>query len=275
MFSRAEAVALLLGSIILRTLRAVPFQPEVDTATQKLLAAVPEQLRATLARLSQIIGAEMLPADIFHAEPDEPTTATDARHDGVTVTHFLQAILDGNAVRLTYQSPYRDTEIAAEAPPLGVFWDRGRWYLATDGPAHAGAQRLWRADRVTAISPIGPPHDEGIHADFDIGRLLGHAWLESAMATWRERAPVRLRITPQQARRLQQDWYYRFAQYAANDDGTITMTIGEQDAELVLALLRWLGPGAGLLAPASWRDTLRGQLREMLSQLDDEAPPST
>src|SRR6185437_4787266 len=63
---------LLLGIISLRTLRAVPFEADVATATQKLLAAVPEHLRVTLARLGQIIGAEMPPADIFHAEPDEP-----------------------------------------------------------------------------------------------------------------------------------------------------------------------------------------------------------
>src|SRR5690349_3808604 len=48
MFSRSEAIALLLGTIMLRTLRAAPFQAEAETATQKLLAAVPEHLRAML-----------------------------------------------------------------------------------------------------------------------------------------------------------------------------------------------------------------------------------
>ena len=268
MFSRSEAIALLLGMIMLRTLRAAPFQAEAGTATQKLLAAIPEQLRATLARLGQIIGAELSSGDIFHSEPDEPSSNGNAQRDSATLTHFLQALLDGNAVRLTYQSPYRETALSADARPLGIFWDRGRWYLAATEPDSAQAERLWRADRVTAISTItNHGQTDNGRSDFDIAALLGHSWLKTAMDAWRERAPVRLRITPEQAQRLQQDWYYRFAQYEAAEDGKITMTFGEGDVDLVLALVRWLGPGAELLSPAPWRDTLRAQLQDMLQQL--------
>jgi predicted DNA-binding transcriptional regulator YafY len=266
MFTRSEAIALLLGTIILRTLRAVPFEADVDTATQKLLAAVPEHLRVTLARLGQLIGAEMPPADIFHAEPDEPATTGDPHRDGATVTRFLQAILDGDAVRLAYQSPYRDAPMTMDAEPLGVFWDRGRWYLATSDTDYGEQERLWRADRVTSVrsqSQVGERR-----ADFDIGDLLGHAWLRTAMATWRARAPVRVRITEEQAQRLQQDWYYRFAHYEPDGVGGVIMTIGERDRDLVLSLARWLGPGAELLTPVEWRETLREQLTAMLRQHD-------
>lgn len=266
MFTRSEAVALLLGVIMLRTLRAVPFQADTETALQKLLAAVPDHLRVTLSRLGQIVGAEMPPADIFHAEPDEPATIGNPERDGATVTHFLQALLDGAAIRLDYQSPYRDTPMTIEARPLGIFWDRGRWYLATDGGEQPERPRLWRADRAIGIRAITLERTDPVA--FDINTMLGHAWLSEAMRTWRERAPVRLRITPQQARRLQQDWYYRFAHYEAGDDGDVIMTLGERDAELPLALTRWLGPGAELLSPAPWRATLRTQLEAMLRQLD-------
>lgn len=270
MFSRAEAIALLLGMIMLRTLRAAPFQAEMETATQKLLAAVPEHLRTMLARLGQIIGAELSPGDIFHPEPDEPAAASNAQNasrESAILTHFLQALLDGNAVRLTYQSPYRATAMMAEAHPEGVFWDRGRWYLAGTELERVQEQRLWRTDRVTAISTITMLERAGSrNTRFDINDLLGHAWLKTAMDTWRKRAPVRLRITAEQAQRLQQDWYYRFARYEPCDDGKVIMTFGEQDAELVLALVRWLGPGAELLSPVEWRDKLRAQLEGMLQQ---------
>ncbi|HEY1390142.1 MAG TPA: WYL domain-containing protein [Ktedonobacterales bacterium] len=269
MFTRSEAIALLLGVISLRTLRAVPFEADVETATQKLLAAVPEHLRVTLARLGQIIGAEAPPADIFHAEPDEPASNGDPQRDGATVTRFLRAILDGDAVRLMYQSPYRDAPMAMDAEPLGIFWDRGRWYLATSNPGQdeREQERLWRADRVTSISSHGLLVLGERRADFDIGGLLGHAWLRTAMAAWRARAPVRLRITEEQAQRLQRDWYYRFAHYEPDGAGSILMTIGEQDPELVLALVRWLGPGAELLAPVEWRDALREELTAMLRDM--------
>lgn len=270
MFTRSEAVALLLGVIMLRTLRAVPFQADADTALQKLLAAVPDHLRVTLSRLGQIVGAEMPPADIFHAEPDEPAAVGDPKRDGATVTQFLQALLDGASVHVEYQSPYRDAPMLVEARPLGLFWDRGRWYLVADGGERGKERRLWRADRVTNIRPVAATSaaQQSDPTPFDINTLLGHAWLSEAMRAWRERAPVRLRITPEQARRLRQDWYYRFAQYQEDAGGAIIMTLGEQDAELPLALARWLGPGAQVLAPASWRAALRAQLEAMLRQLD-------
>lgn len=267
MFSRSEAVALLLGIIMLRTLRSAPFQAEADTAAQKLLAAVPEHLRATLTRLERIIGAEIAPSDILHAEPDEPSFTTTAQRDGATVTQFLQALLDGNAIRLTYQSPYRESAVTLDTHPLGLFWDRGRWYLAGADPDSRRKQRLWRADRVIRLSATGQMDTS--HANFDIGDLLEHAWLKTAMDTWRERSPVRLRISSEQAQRLRRDWYYRFAKYETGADGRVTMTFGESDPDLVLALLRWLGPGAELLSPASWRPLLRAQLEMMLRQVDD------
>jgi predicted DNA-binding transcriptional regulator YafY len=266
MFSRSEAIALLLGTIFLRTLRAVPFAHDVDTAMQKLLAAVPEQLRETLTRLGQIIGAEVPPADIFHAEPDEPLIASQAQRDGVTVTRFLQAILDGNGIRLEYQSPYRDTPITAEVDPRGLFWDRGRWYLATADQGEP-TPRLWRANRVITI--MATDLIPGRSNSFDVGEVLGHAWLKSAMTAWRQRAPVRLRVTLEQAQRLQQDWYYRFALYEPAYDGAVMMTIGERDPELVLALVRWLGPDAEIISPPAWRALLRIQLEAMLRSLDD------
>ena len=83
---------------------------------------------------------------------------------------------------------------------------------------------------------------------------------------------MRLRITGAQAQLLQRDWYYRFAQYEAGEDGNVTMRFGEGDAEPLLALIRWLGPGAELLSPPHWRGLLREQLEAMLRQTDDTAP---
>jgi predicted DNA-binding transcriptional regulator YafY len=265
MFSRSEAIALLLGIIMLRALRSVPFQQDVDTASEKLLAALPEHLRASLARFGQIAGVELPSDDIFHPEPDEVDFSENAQRDGVTVTRFLQALFDGETVRLAYQSPYREAERAIDAQPLGVFWDRGRWYLVGVAAERPHARRLWRADRVTAITSAGAPANAR-REDFDIGDLLGRAWLQSAMDVWRANAPVRLRVTAEQAQRLQRDWYYRFARYETGEDGAATMEFGEGEAELPLALVRWLGPGAELLSPEDWRGVLRAQLEAMLRQ---------
>src|SRR5207302_1181736 len=125
---------------------------------------------------------------------------------------------------------YHAAAMSADAYPQGVFWDRARWYLAGTDTERAQTRRLWRADRVTAISTLNAlGHTDDRRASFDIAELLGHAWLKTAMDAWRERAPVRLRITPEQAQRLQQDWYYRFAQYEPCEDDKVIMTFGERD----------------------------------------------
>ncbi|HEX9922684.1 MAG TPA: HTH domain-containing protein, partial [Anaerolineae bacterium] len=69
MFSREEAISLLLGLALLHNLRAKPFPTELETAQQKLLAAVPEPLQDILARADRIMGFESLPDDVFHPEP--------------------------------------------------------------------------------------------------------------------------------------------------------------------------------------------------------------
>ncbi len=117
MFSVGEAVSLLLGLALMRSLRARPFAAEIETADQKLLAAVPEQLRAVLAKTQQIIGFERMPADIFHPErsaPHRSTGASDAEsREGMVISAFLQAVFDRKTVALDYRSPYgARTELA-------------------------------------------------------------------------------------------------------------------------------------------------------------------
>ena len=274
MFSRDEAIALLVGLLVVRSFRVAPFQEAMGTAAQKLLAAVPERLRQLLTRLDRIVGVERAYRDIFHAERGESLESMErqsdhAQREGNIITRFLHALLDQNVVRLSYHSPYRGSN-ASIAIPSGLFWDRDRWYLvgqASSGAASGGARRLWRADRVTQISGAQRMQDMNAHSasDFDIAALLGHTWLREAMDAWRAEAPVRLRVTRKQAQLLQQDWYYRFAQYEEDDADAILMTFGEADRHLVFALLRWLGPGAELLSPVGWREAFACETHAMLA----------
>lgn len=274
MLSQGEASALLLGLALLRSLHARPFPDELDTAQGKLLAALPAALRATLARAAQIIGVEAMPTDVFHPEPDalpSPAQAIEAAAsrgvhelsaplESATISVFMQAILDRAAVRLRYRSPYRQEEHDT-VTPLGMIWDRDRWYLAGRKNSQARRARLWRADRVAQITPLAPGSaGSDRRAGYDVRTLLGRRWLRSAMAEWRQRAPVAIRLSPVQADRLRRDWYYRHARFELIAKDAVVMTFGEDNRATVLELLRWLGPGAELLQPAEWRDAAREEL---------------
>src|SRR5262245_23815104 len=86
MVAVGEAVSLLLGLTLLRRLRARPFAAELETSGQKLLAAVPDQLRAALAHAQQIVGFERLPADIFHPERPDSAPSGGGADEGVVVS---------------------------------------------------------------------------------------------------------------------------------------------------------------------------------------------
>jgi predicted DNA-binding transcriptional regulator YafY len=271
MFTQQEAIALLLGLALQRGLRATPFPSEREMAEKKLLAALPDTLRSLLTKVEQLVGFEQTPGDIFHPEPAQPEPEVTAirpaeqadRQQSQTVSTFFQAVLDGKLVLMHYASPYRAHESLVSVEPLGLLWDRDRWYLAGRLAERQGSVRLWRADRVVQIAPRQPL--VRIHSVFDVRELLGRTWLASAMEEWRERAPVKMRLSCAQAERLQQDWYYRHAQFEPVAEDQLIMTFGEQNPTVVLELLRWLGPGAELLEPVAWRERMKEELRQMLA----------
>lgn len=256
-FTRDEAMAGLLALALAQGMKAPPFPTALEAAARKLAAALPPRLRPLARETERLVGFERAAGDLFHPEPDaEDDTAGPAAR---AVETFLGAILDGVRVRLAYRSPYREgrsPEIMAE--PTGVIWDRDRWYLI--GRREDGSRRLWRADRVAEIAATGFRFRPD--RSFDVRRHLGRAWLGEAMAQWTESSPVTIRMTPGQAARIRTDWLYRFAVFTAEAD-RVLMTYGEVDPVRVAELVRWLGRGAELLAPAAWRPLIAAELSAM------------
>ncbi len=276
MFTQTEAIALLLGLTLQRSLRATPFPTEIAMAEKKLLAALPDTLRSLLTKAEQLVGFEKTPVDIFHPEPAQQespalamlTTEQANFQQSKTISTFFQAVLDGNLVIMQYTSPYRTDTREVLVEPLGLLWDRDRWYLAGRTVEQKHQLMLWRADRVIQIKSRQPV--VAFEREFDVRELLGRHWLRSAMEQWRQQEPVKIRLSHTQAERLQQDWYYRYACFEPITDAQMVMTFGEQDPAVVLELLRWLGPGAELLEPIAWREKIREELQQMVAYYTPE-----
>ncbi|GCE31690.1 transcriptional regulator [Dictyobacter alpinus] len=268
MFSQSEAVALLFGISLQKNLRAAPFATDIVMAEQKLLAALPERLRTVLIKARQLIGIEQLPYDIFHPETGFSASATQAENDpggeSVIISVFLQAILDQQAVVFDYASYRHDQRYEVQATPCGVFWDRDHWYLVGMDSGKP-EPRMWRSDRVSDIRPQRPQSSYNSQGDFDVREMLGRKWLSAAIKQWSQQAPVKIRLSPQLATRLQHDWYYRHASFEPLASGRILMTFGESDRTIVFELVRWLGPEAELLEPVAWRAELQAELKRMLA----------
>ncbi len=255
--TRQEAISLILGVTILRSLNTMPYRDQLETAEGKLLSALPGHVRTVLERARELIGFEHVAADTFHPERDPPEGGDESR----AVDAFMQAIVDNVWVRLGYASPYRAGPETLEVVPFGLLWDRDRWYLVGRAAADE-AERMFRADRVTDLVALrrldAPPA-------FDVRSLLGRSWFGKAMRRWIEESDdvVRVRITPVQARRLGRDWYYAHALYEPDGDGGIVLSFRQANRSIAFELVRWLGPGAELLEPTAWRDELASELAAM------------
>jgi predicted DNA-binding transcriptional regulator YafY len=267
MFSTHEATSLLMGLLLMRRLRVTPFVPAIETAEQKLLAAMPESLRSVMANLKDMIGFEAIPDDLFLIEARQSELPASEVDESEVVSVFLQAIFERKIVNIQYRSPYSRQTKDYRATAQGLLWDRDRWYLVGHIGGDQVEQRLWRADRVLTIRK-GSPH-EGAAGQFHISGMLGRGWLKTAMEQWRSEAPVKIRLSAEQASRLKQDWYFGFARYDDLLDGQVIMTYGEDNQHYVFNLLRWLGPGAELLKPHNWRADLREELRQMVTIYED------
>jgi predicted DNA-binding transcriptional regulator YafY len=251
--NRVETTALLVALTLVRGLKTTPLLPQLEAAEAKLLAALPQAARDILARGARIVGIERAPDDIFHGE--RPAEKPVDQHAAVDL--FLEGILTQRRVDLTHRNFYKQTERVHEVEPHGLLWDRDRWYLVGRSLA-AGELRMWRADRVTSVVVTGMAFRP--LADFDIRSLLNRQWLEQAMRSWdREGEGTRIRMRPEAAETLRRDWFYRHATFTPDGDD-IVMALSDTDPATILPLVRWLGPGTEILAPATLRDRFCGEL---------------
>jgi predicted DNA-binding transcriptional regulator YafY len=271
MFSRSEAISLLLAITMLRSLRSRPFAADLETAEEKLLASMPALLRSTLSEARKVVGVEAAPTDPFHPEPEAASASHDSAAEGDRVTAYLQALLDAKGLAMGYRTPYGGSTQSLRVEPLGAFWDRDRWYLV-GRPEGAKEVRFWRADRVLEVRPL-PGRIDG-EESFDVREVLGRRWLRSAMDAWASEVPVRIRISALQRERLGNDWYYQHAGFEALSEDSFVITFGEDNRDVVFDLLRWLGPGAELLEPVEWRQAFRVELEEMASYYRPEGGES-
>ena len=265
--NRIETTALLVALGLMRGLRATPFQKDLEAAEAKLLAALPQAARDILARGTKLIGIEQTPDDIFHQAP--PAERLASQQEAVDV--FLQGVLTQRRVEIVHRGG-SGLDKLHEVEPHGLLFDRNLWYLVGRSLA-AGEIRMWRADRVRAVTLTGFQFRP--IADFDIATMLGRQWLEQAMRSWEKGGEgTRIRMSAETAARLRRDWYYRHAAFTADGDA-IVMSIPDDYPGTILPLCRWLGPDAEILAPAHLRDALRLEIESMASRLagSSEAAP--
>lgn len=261
--TRNETAALLTTLALVRSLRTLPLKSDLDSAERKLIASLPKSVLGLLGDAERVIGIEPMPADIFHyATKAEPTEHWQAALDG-----FMVGLLENRRVCFEHHNPARTEPKSHDVEPLGVFFDRDLWYLAGRS-VDTNDTKIYRADRVRHVEV------SGFHfrpdREFQVSSLLGGAWLSQAMRRWEREEPIcEIRMTKTQALKLSQDWYYRHAIMEPDGPGHILLKLPGAEPRRILPLMRWLGPGAEILKPASLRREMVEDLRKLLQSHQD------
>lgn len=264
--TRKETAALLVALAFVRGIRATPLASELETAESKLISALPKSAKDLLSRAERIIGIEPMAVDVFHhATQAPPVGECQAALDG-----FMEGILAGCRVRFEHRNPARNEAREHEVEPYGILFDRNLWYLAGRS-VDADDLRIYRADRLRNLTLTGLRFRAP--KEFSVESLLGGAWLSRAMRRWaQEDGLAELRVTAEQARRLSQDWFYRHALFTPDGTGAVRVRLADTSAERLYPLLRWLGPGAELIAPEALRAGLAAELTAMAAAHGGTAP---
>jgi predicted DNA-binding transcriptional regulator YafY len=182
-FTEDEAVALTLSLLATRESGLAASAPALTGALAKIERVLPEATRAQV----RAIGETVIFADATPRRAAPPAPAAVA-----TLSAAVQA---GRSVHLRYRSA-RAQETERAFDPWGVVAHAGVWY--TIGHCHArGGQRLFRLDRIAAVTPLDAPFDrpEGFDALAAVQRSLAsipsvwqiEVWLDTTLeaARWR------------------------------------------------------------------------------------------
>ncbi|MEP3046803.1 MAG: WYL domain-containing protein [Roseibium sp.] len=255
--TRNETAALLATMALGRNSRTVPLANDLSSAEKKLLATLPKSVHGLLNESEKLIGIEPIPADIFHSGTKaEPVDTWQEALDG-----FMTGILEAKRVRFEHFNPSRQTRKSHDVEPHGIMFDRDLWYLA-GRCVDTDTMKVYRADRVQNFEISGLFFRP--RKDFSIQNLLGGTWLSQAMRRWEQEEQIsRIKVTARQAQKLSADWYYRHAVFTPLADDNILISIPSIAPKRILPLVRWLGPGAELLAPEDLRHELSQELASL------------
>ena len=194
-------------------------------AAQQLPGAEPEgALARALDKLAAAIGGDAVTVDLSRPPAlDEVSDAVEA----------------GRQLRIQYWSAAGDEASERIVDPLGVFTDRGHWYLVADDH-RSGGQRTFRVDRIVSVSPTGVVRAGPRPA---VDAQQGAAWFAEADDLPR----ATLRLAPSAAWIVER---YPVDAMTERSDGTIEAVVPITSERWLTRLLLRAGPTVEVVAPA-------------------------
>lgn len=232
MFTKNEAVALLLGTQFLTQQAAGTITQSAETALAKIKVVLPEQVRAKAESLTNIISF-MTPRAKFNL--DDPQLLL-----------IQKAIQEKRVLHLRYQGYKQEEASERDVEPHQLFYVDGFWYLEAYCRMRKGMRdfRLSRMDKITPRSELFKKKRTGKPSSQPI-------------------VVIRIRFEKNIIRWVRERQHYGYqADEQQTAQGVLMKYHVNDEAEIIPWILGW-GTGAEVISP----DGLRQHLREIAQKL--------
>lgn len=236
-FSDSEAVALILGTQLLKQQAAGSVTIGAQLALDKIAAALPKSVRARVEALTSIISFFAM-HDRFNL--DDPRLLT------------LQGAIQGQRiVHLRYHGFERDAATERVVEPYRLFYVEGIWYVE----GYCRLRQDMRTFRISRVEKLAPGTATFVKREYERKRPDG-------------RIVVQIRFDEQIARWVRERQHYAFQEeHPAVRQGSAIMTYQVQKiADIMPWALSW-GAGAEVLAPPELRDAIYSEAQEIVNML--------
>lgn len=214
------------------------------SAMRKLIAAMPEPLRASAERAGQRV---LLQPEGWLAEP-EPVGMLPV---------IQQAVFTDCRLKIHYSSRGKPARWRT-VDPIGLVHAGGRWYLLA---THRDADRTYRVSRVMDAVVLDEPCDR--QADVD----LAQAWQQRRQAFFAAQPSYAVRVRVQAHHRDQlAGAAFDVAAETADTGEWLLLDLVFADQPHAATVLWSLGPDAEVIDPQPLRDTLTARAEQTLRQ---------
>ncbi len=231
-FTEDEAYAIFFAFRSLKFYNALPFDLDINTATSKLHAIMPEDTKDRLKRWEEV----------FCFWNQKRSVATPF------LKEIIEASLDQHRVVIEYQS--KSGNKVKEVDPIGVYASNGFWYMPAFDLDY-GEVRLFRVDRILTV--------QHTKTKFDAPTDLAN-WF----TTRANREPVRLhvKLTREGVRQcLGEPWLEPHIVRTGQDEGYIDIEIDKSELDFLTGFFFGLGTDVTILEPVelAYRIKLRAK----------------
>ena len=240
----AEGCSLLLGIRALRESGIAPFDASMQSAENKLLAALGRD-----AGEAQTLATSTVVASI-----SSPAEAVVSSHLRTLVTCARQR----QRVEIDYVSASRHQSEHRPVDPYGIVHHAGEWYFV--GHCHnRGDVRTFRIDRITALTVTGERFDRP--ADFDLEAYRRERlYVPSADAI-----TVRIQLDPLAVTRIGANW--PVGEVTLQDDGSAELLVDCEGLEWVTGWVLNLGRHAWIVGPEEARRAMADRIVRLRTEL--------